>query len=168
MLTVWRIAVSLFDLHSLCRKASSLQINWHWLFICMFCIWSILLLPNYKVKKPWMWWYISSVFLCSTSALLYLYTIFWLLFFVLAATRACQMMMQKTKVSGNVSVWFSRFHVCTTSLTETSPHGKPVSCLKGCAAPVTSLQLKWSTTVETKQTVTSRYCARLFVGSMLN
>lgn len=78
------------------------------------------------------------------------------------------MMMQKTKVSGNVSVWFSRFHVCTTSLTETSPHGKPMSCWEGCAAPVTSLQLKWSTIVETKQTVMSWYCARLFVGSMLN
>ena len=46
------------------------------------CIWSLLLLPNYKVKNPWMWWYVSSVFLCSTSVLLYLYTIFWLLLFV--------------------------------------------------------------------------------------
>jgi hypothetical protein len=83
MLTVWRIAVSLFDLHSLRRKESSLQINWHWFFICMFkCIWSLLLLPNYKLKNPWMWWYVSYVFLCSTSVLLYLYTIFWLLLFV--------------------------------------------------------------------------------------
>lgn len=52
MLTLWRIVISLFDLHSLHRKPSSLQINWHWFSICMLkCIWPLLLLTNYKVTK---------------------------------------------------------------------------------------------------------------------